>query len=317
MRQRTWLDDEPGLAALLRDGALLFSAGWTRPWLSALVAVAVATISLSATLLFASAHAPRYVLRVVEMDRDPATMPRPPRQLSEYVREAVFTGPVLQRVIEAPGLYSSLARNNPQAALESFREDIDVQSYQNYFVEERGSNGAPRSVRLVVSFRSKDRAQALAVTRDLGKLVVEQERERRRQQAARAVRDMDVVLDRAQRVLSERRGSVVRQRLEIEASPRPSPMRQVELVSLLGSLSVQEDQVEVAEKRKSQLELALAAERRGVGLYFEVVDDGQLPRATVFSVRPLTKRAATLFLLALPLALVGVGAFANRKGEES
>jgi hypothetical protein len=83
----------------------------------------------------------------------------------------------------------------------------------------------------------------------------------------------------------------------------------VELVSLLGSLDTREEQVAAAEKRKSQLELALAAEQRGIGLYFEVVDDGELPVASISSVRPLLRRALTIFLVSLPLVALGVGAF--------
>jgi len=313
MRPRSWLNDEPGLTSLLRESVVLVGAGVRKPWLSLLTALVLASITVCAIVLLRGAYAPRYVMRVVEMDRDPATAPRPRRQLSEYVRAAVFTGPALERVMAEHGLYPGLARKNTQAAIESFREDIEVESYQNYFVEERDPHGAPRSARLAISFKSKDRAQALAVTRELGRLVVDEERKLRRRQAERAVRDADIVLDRARRSLNERRRSVLDRQLEIESVSEPDPMRQVELVSSLGSLDAREKQVEVAEKRKSQLELALAAEQRGVGLYFEVVDDGELPIATVSSTRPLMRSALTIFLVSLPMVALGVGAFTRRE----
>ena len=80
---------------------------------------------LIAALAFAKGdfHAPRFVLRVVEANRDPSSMPRLKGELGEYVRQAVFTSGPLFELIRRHGLYPKLMRQNSRAALDSFRED--------------------------------------------------------------------------------------------------------------------------------------------------------------------------------------------------
>src|SRR5262249_39845636 len=136
-------------------------------------------------------YAPKVVLRVVESDRDPAGMPRLKRELGKYVREAAFTSEPLLALVRRYDLYPGLVRENPHTALESFREDIDVDVYQNYFLEERARGSAPRSARLAVSYHASDPERALAVTRELAALIVEHERAARQREAERAANEAE------------------------------------------------------------------------------------------------------------------------------
>jgi len=84
---------------------------------------------------------------------------------------------------------------------------------------------------------------------------------------------------------------------------------QVELVSLLGSLPALEREVETAERRAANLELGAAWERRGIGLNFEMVDEGALPGRAA-RVRAALWVFGSALLCGLPLVAVTVGAFA-------
>src|SRR5690606_22342653 len=112
----------------------------------------------------------------------------PNRRLREHVRHAVFTSERLLAVMRNHGLYASLLRTNPRAALESFQEDIVIDVYRNYFIEERAPSAPPRSARIAVGYRSPLPLQSVAVARDLGKLVAEHEGNHRHAQALRAAR---------------------------------------------------------------------------------------------------------------------------------
>jgi hypothetical protein len=258
-------------------------------------------------------YAPRFVLRVIEDDRDARNMPRPPAELATYVREAIFTSEPLFELIRRHDLYPSLMRKNPRAALDSFREDIAIDVYKNFFVEQRQPGDLPRSARLSVSYRAKDRPLALAVTRELGAVIEEHELRTRRAQADDASASANETRDLAQRAVQARSEQVLQKQAEIRGTASPDPELQVELVSLFGSLGVLEKRAHVAERRAASLDLGAAFERRGIGLRFEVVEDAELPSARAQR-RLDILLASGAFLLGLPLLTLAVGAFRTERG---
>lgn len=310
MSRQPWLTAELGVAAAARQTIELCRTGFRRPWLiCALVLGGSAALSL-AILFGRRDYAPELVLRVVEAQHPTGNAPPLKRQLAEYVRQAIFTSGPLFELMQRHGLYPGLLRKNPHAALEAFKEDISVEVYQNYFVEHRARGDAPRSARLTVSFHSKDPHLALAVTRDLGKMIVGHELAARRDQAssaaARAARARDTWVAAWQR----RSADIASKRTEIAATTPPDPQLQVELVSLLGSMPALEREVETAERRAANLELGAAWERRGIGLNFEMVDEGALPGRAARARAALWAFGSTL-LCGLPLVALAVGAFSS------
>lgn len=314
MTSRSWIDDEPKASASVRQAAELFVAGVRRP-----VALAISVASLVALVAGAVSfskhwYAPTYVLRVVEPEHDLGATPRPRRQLADYVRQGVFTSAPLLDVIQRHGLYPSLAHKNPRAALDSFREDIDVEVYQNYFVEERSVGSAPRSARLRVSYHNSNPEVAVSVTRDLGELIVEHEISVRQKQASRAAERAQEEVDAARQALAIRRSEVAVKRSELDRVSVVEPQRQVEFVGLLGSLPALELRQDASERREASLALGAALERRGIGMSFAVVDDASLDSgAGARNVQIVLALASLAF--GLPLVTMAVGAFAPKKGR--
>lgn len=309
-----WLTTEPSWPSALRLAVQLCRAGLRRPWLTFLLAGGGAAL-LTAWLLFGSRnYAPRFVVRVIEGEHPSGTAPPLKRQLAEYVRQGIFTSEPLYEVMRKHHLYPSLLRKNARAALEAFKEDISVEVYQNYFIEDRAPGDVPRSARLTVSFHAKDPNLALAVTRDLGALIEKHELASRRDQAlslaASATRARDTWLAAWQR----RSADIVSKRAQIASRVPPDPALQVELVSLLGSLPALEREVDAAERRAASLDLGAARESRGIGLNFEVVDDGSLPGRAARARAAAWAGGATL-LCALPLVAMAVGAFLPNSRE--
>ena len=310
MSRQPWLATEVGVASSLRQAIALCGAGLRRLRLTLPLSLAVVALVLCALVFGRRDYAPTFVLRVVEGDHRSAGMPPLRRQLGEYVRQAIFTSEPLLQVMRRHGLYARLIRTSTQSALESFKEDISVDVYQNYFVEDRAAGGAPRSARLTVSFHAKDPYLALAVTRDLGRLIVEHELAARREQALASATNAEQARDTLVAALQRRAREVFTRQNDIGGTQPPDPRLQVQLVSLLGSLGSLEHQVEAAEKRAATLDLNAAYERRGMGLYFEVVDQGALP-ARAGELAALLLTGVITFALGLPLIAVAVGAFSS------
>jgi hypothetical protein len=314
MTTRSWIDEEPPASTAVRQTVALVRAGLARPVALLVTAVTFATLVVGVSVLRERAYAPAYVLRVVESSGDPGASPSPRRQLRDYVRLAVFTSAPLLDLIRRHHLYPSLAAKNPRAALASFREDIDVDVYQNYFVEQRTASSGPRSARVRVRYHHPDPTVATAVTRDLGNLIVAREKVERRDQAARAEERAKHEVELARRALTRRLAEVAAKRQKLNSSPVVDPQDQVELVGLLGSLPELERQQDEAEAREAALSLGAALERRGIGLSFTVIDDATLSSGVqARNARIILTLASLAF--GLPLVTMAVGAFGPRKGS--
>ncbi len=312
MTMGSWFDEEPRMTTAVGQAGRLLVAGVERK-LAFLVAGALYAAALTGTVLWTKySYAPEYVLRVVEAEGDPTGMPRPRRQLAEYVQKAVFTSDPLLDVMSRHDLYASLARRNPRAALESFREDIDVEVRQNYFVEERPVGAPPRSARLIVRYHNADPAVAVSVTRELGELVVKREQATRKDEAMRAAGLAKEQVDEARHALALRRSAVASMRAELDHESPAAPERRVAFIGLLGSLPALELRQDERERREASLAVAAALEQRGIGMVFEVVDDASLPADSgAKSQRVLVASAA--FVFGLPLLAIAVGTFAPRR----
>jgi hypothetical protein len=313
-KRRTLLDDEPGVVAGIHQMVTLLKRALRRPLVCLAAAAAFAALLVGLLVLKEQRFAPRLVLRAVEMDQDPARAPRPKRHLREYVLGAVFTSGPLYEVMEKRGLYPSLFRKNRRAALESFREDIDVEVYQNYFLEERTEHAAPRSARVAIRYHSSDRELAAQVTRDLAALLVEHEAKIRREQSQKAAEVAGRALEVAQRQLAQRRAALsnAQQRIETSGDPRA----EVEFVGLVGSLPALETRVNDAARVKSAFELGAAFEQKRLGLVFEEVDGGNIPASEGLDRGELALLGVTFFVLGLPLIALGVGSFSKAEGAE-
>lgn len=311
MSRQPWLTSEVGVGAALEQGVQLCRAGLRRPWLTLGLSSSAALLLVCLLLFGRRDYAPVFVFRVVEAERS-AGKDAPPlkRQLAEYVRQAVFTSEPLFALMRRHGLYPSLMRRNERGALEAFREDITVDVYQNYFVEDRARGQGPRSARLSVSFHAKDPHLALAVTRDLGALIERHEHVTRSEQAFAAAAGAERARDAWVAAWQRRSADIALKQNELGRTASADPRLQVELIGLLGSLGALQREVEVAERRAASLNLSAAWERRGIALNFEIVDGGTLPgRAARLKAAAWT--GAVTLLCGLPLIAMAVGAFGS------
>ncbi len=308
-----WVDEEPGIKVWLAQTARLLRRGLRRPIWTVSIAVLTAAITTGVKALKEYKFGPRYTLRVVEGDRDPSDSPQTKRLLRQHVEGAIFSNGRLNEVMERHNLYPGLRRNNPRAALDSFREDISVDVYRNYFLEAPSPHRPPRSARIAVRYYSSDRDLALAVTRDLGSLIADHEARTRKRLAEAALARVSNALQRAQD-----KHLAIRQRLaEVtnELARTGDAKLVVEQTHLLRSLEGTLMLVEGYERRKASFSVGTALETHQLGVSFEVIDPGAIPNAAGLHPRDLIQLSLTVFVLMLPLAMLAAGAFDTRLRE--
>jgi hypothetical protein len=314
MQARSWLDDEASISDGFRQAGRLFIGGLRRPILTLGLTLAVAALVGALLLVPRHGYAPKLLLRVIEADRDPTSMPQPRRKLREYVRQALLTSDRLVPLIERYRLYPSLARRNMRAALDSFREDIDVDVYQNYFVEERAVGSEPRSARVAVSYRAKDPETAVAVTRELGSVIIERERAMRTAESDRAEGMAALELAGLRAAIADKSMAIAKMQAAMQAETDPAPTRQVELVGLLGSLTALERRETEVSRREATLSLGAALERHGIGLSFEIADDAGLPSGAHHRDLAFFGVGASV-VFGLPLIAMAVGSLGAKRGK--
>lgn len=309
----SWADQEPNFWAGVHETVRLFARALRRPLLVFGLSLGLAGMMAGYVLVKKFMHAPRFVIRAVETDYNVATAPRPKRKLRDHVHGAVFTHTRLLEIIKRHGLYPSLTRKNPRAAVESFREDIEVEVYRNYFVVERSAHEPPRSARISIRYRAEDPKQALAVTRDLGQLVIESENSagRSRVEATRGIAASEA--QKAQEdVLGLRQQLAATTRRWSSAAGEEQARSAVAMMELNAQLQNAVRRAEEAERRKVQVDLSAALEQQNIGIRFEVVDDGAVADNTARRHALAWVYALTTFLFGWPLVALAVGAFDSK-----
>jgi hypothetical protein len=252
--------------------------------------------------------------RVTEGDLDPATAPRPKRALRSYIADAVFTNARLIEVIREHKLASQSAlENDPLLALDNIRDDIGLEVFRNYFLEEREHTRAARSARVVIRYQARDPYLALEVVRHLARLVVEHEAAAREERAQAALAAAREISDEAREDLLRRRQALVMREAALpHAKSEQAARLRIEIEGLQKGAKLAEERAKVAEQEKAAQELRAELEQRQMGLRFELVDPGQ--EARVDRARGL--KLASYFMEMLVVALLGatlaVGAFDTR-----
>jgi hypothetical protein len=286
-----------------------------RPLTLIVVALLLAVSAGSFAYVKKLVYSPKFVLRAVETDNNVVTAPRPKRKLRDYVQDAVFTHTRLLDLIKRHGLYPSLTRKNPRAAVESFREDIEVEVYRNYFVEERTVHEPPRSARIAIRYKSEDSRKALAVTRDLGRMIIDNETSAGKGRAAAARSVAAAEVEKASADLIELRQAIAaatRRWAGGGTGAEDEAHATIAMVQLNAQLVAVQRRMDEAERRKAQVDLSAALEQQDMGLRFEVVDDGAVVDAPFQRRSRAMVMALLTFFFGLPFVAVALGAFDAR-----
>jgi hypothetical protein len=310
---KTWEQAEPDARSAWLELQRLKRRAIARPIKPALLALLATLALVGLRARTQRVFSSKVVFRVTESDLDAATAPRPAKALREYVYDVCFSNTRLIELMSTHGLYTGQLKRDPLLAAETMRDDIEVDVWRNYFVDDRTSLDAGRSARLAIAYSSKDPAQALVVAQELGKLIVEVESRARIQMAADAA-------ERAARESAMAREQLTRHQTRIvaveyslrRALPPHDALLRMELDALKKNLGPLERKAKEQQAAATDLKLRASMEKANLGLAFEIVDPGTVARPGLSRPRELILFGVLGFLVFLPLAGMYAAAYDKR-----
>jgi hypothetical protein len=310
-----WIRREPGMRDVRKELYRLGKRAVRRP----IATLSIAIVLTTAVVAVRARKQPRYeatlVLAITEGGEDitKKDAPRPPAQLKAYMSDVALSSARLTKVIEEQHLYPSLFRRDPKKAVESMREDLDVQVYNNYFLLERAPDDPPRSARIALSYAAGSQHVAQTVVHALGQLVVEEEATSRQEATARAARAAADGVEAARNELYDRRASMSRMELSlVHASPDDATTLRVQLAEEDNSMRAAQTRLDEATREENELELRARLEARDLGLRFQVAEEELEVTGLPLGKKKLALLILAVFTFALPLAAMFVGAFDAR-----
>lgn len=307
-----WIEEEPGLREALVELRRLLSRA-RRRWGWTLLALSLALSLVVVRRVRKKPFYPaRVVLRMSEGDGDVAAIPRTSTKLQEYVSSAVFTDGKLLDLMKRRGIEESLFAKNPRMALSKFRDEIEVVSFRNHFVEDRAPGDPPRSARVAIRYRDVDPERAVAVVHELAGILRDHETKRR-------IEDAREVKELAQRAVDHAAADLdgANRRMAILTLLSRSPdlataaQAYTELDSLQRALPNELLKLDEAEAFQKQVELRVGLEERAMGLRFDVADATPPHERRVLWVDVVLNVAGTL-VFGTPFLMLLVGAFDRR-----
>jgi hypothetical protein len=310
---KSWIEEEPGALGAWNELQRLKRRALARPFRAVALALVMTAAVVGMRAKKVRTFTSRVVFRVTEGDLDASTAPRPAKALRQYVLDVAFSNHHLLDVIKAHGLYAREMKRDPSFAIEAMRDDIEVEVWRNYFMEQRQTDDAGRSARIGISYQSKNADEAYVVVQHLGRLVAEEEEAARVAMADEAVRQSALSVEQARAAVARVRGDLIVKELALrQAKPPVDALLRIELFNLKQSVEPLEARLRDLVAKNNALQLRAGLEKNKLGLRFELVDPGRVARGGISKPRELAFIGTIAFLILLPLAGMAAGAFDSR-----
>jgi len=315
-----WMEAERDRLGVVRELQRLERRAKARPFGFILWALLLAGAVIGMRARKAPLFKARVIMRATEGALNQESSPLPRRELRNYINALAFTRANLLQIINDLGLYPRRKKRGDDWAIKQLRANLYVDVYTNYFANERGYATSQRSARIGVVFRDPDPDRAVRVARRLAELVAESESARRREQTTDAIAEAQRATDRARKALLARQTEVTQAIVDRNEARRThdegrAAQLTAELDRLQHQLKAESDRVTRAETALGSLQLRMAAERKQMGLSFEIVDERLPEKRTGKAWVLLTALGVVSFLVLLPLCAIGVAAFDSRVHE--
>lgn len=301
-----WDDQEPGMRDVVREvGRAMARAR------SLVGRILLVTLVLAAGITANRARKPRtYVgrvtLLVTESTLDERSRMRVPRHLRSFVMLTMLSRRRLAEVVEENKLWTTLG-TDMATRITKLREGIEVDVEGNYFLWEREPGGPPRTARVVIEFSAPVESVAAAVSRDLGRVVMDEMTFQRGEMLAEAARDSEAAAKELREILDAKHTALAR----AQVLALTDASYQLRVTALAGEIDQLNGRLEQVDHLRTEVGMLSLAENTGAGLYVRPVLEqvrgrgGSTPGslATTFGI---------LSALLLPLVALFLGVFDRR-----
>lgn len=311
MSGEPWISAEPRLADVVRTVLARALRRRRRVLGAALLLTAALTVQRAL-------QDPRYeatlYFRLAEGDvTDPSQTPPPPRDIRQYITSVALSRQQLETIMRKYRVSTEWLANDRIAAIDDFRDDIDIGVSRNYFLYDRADDDAPRSAQVTVSLAGSDPADTAAMLHEIGDAILRDQAAQRRGGLADAREFMNAQLAQARARTKSLQETIDRLSRDAAAA---SPSEAIGIRAHVSRLEAETrgviDQALALEVRAADVEFAGAAEDERLGLAFELFDESLATFAPRLTPSELALRAAIVFAVALLIAACAVGAFDDR-----
>jgi hypothetical protein len=310
-RPPDWTDAEPSFSDVVREVSRLKRRAMAQRWLTLLITITVTALLVVREVRKPKTYPATIVLAVTEKVIDENVIPETNSSFRDYLANAIFTDARLTELMAKFKIRSqAFLEAQPQLALESFREDLEIEVYRNTFLEYEAGGHEDREARIRLVYYFRDPKIALDVVRALGQMVILHEIESRQAQVEIARIHNEVAVEQAQAEVATLERTIAEKQYLMDRSPTPAVLR-YELFNLNKSLKSAISQLDTTRKEGQGLELVGSLEEQSGGLQFDVADWGRADDPMPVG-RLAIILSFVLFFALLPLVGIGVGALDPR-----
>ncbi len=306
-----WVRDEPRWGEV---GLRVVSRGRRQPFLVLAAALLTTGLYVTHRALKPATYEASLYFRLAEGElTDPRDAPRPPKALREYITNVALSRERLEQIMKKYNRSTPYLARNRIAAIDDFREDIEIDIARNYFIYERQPNEPPRSAQVTISFWGSDAEKTRTLLHDIGQVILRQQNDYRREHLAHTRQLLG-----AQLTLARERARALQEHIDrlwvdvAGAEDRGAIATRSQIAALTAELQGAMERVFALERRVGDIEFSAAAESGQLGLSFELFDEKVVTHARRLTPLQLAARGAVVFAMALLLIVPIVGAFDDR-----
>jgi hypothetical protein len=292
----------------------VLSRALRRPVRVLVIALLATGALVGARALKAPSYEATLYFRLAEGDlTDPNNSPQPPHAIREHLTGVVLSRTRVEEIMRkyqwSPG---RLARDR-MAAVDEFRDAVEIDVSRNYFLYDRSPGDPPRSAQVTISVSGRDAEKTRSVAHEIGQAILAEQRGQRSVHLAQASGLLRARLELANARIKSLRETIDRLWLE---TARAGAHESVGLRAQVATLEVQRKfaikQAVALERRAAAVSFTAAAENEKLGLNFELLDERLVTQAPHLTPFQLTGRAALTLTIALILSAAVIGAFDDR-----
>jgi hypothetical protein len=250
-------------------------------------------------------------MRAFEESFDADTAPPTSGQLEQYITEVSLSRHALLAIIDEFGLYPRQLKVDPNLAVETMREAIELDVVENYFTPSGTGEDPARSARIAVSYSGSDPELALRVVRSLGRVIENKQQAERQASAVSAARSVSggVELLRLELLRLQRREAQLRSGQQVNEDLMAAG---VESQRIRASILRIDGDMSIYEAKANLFHLRSDFEEQARGLRFQLVDPGQVAEVSLTDNQRVALYACCVFLFLLPLVGLAIGSFDSR-----
>jgi hypothetical protein len=308
--QDPWLAEE-GRMVLVARRAL--ARALRRPALT----IGLALVLSAGFVVQRARQAPSYTatlyFRLAEGDLDTGNAPRPLRDIREYIVNVALSRTRAEEMMKKYGISTARLQHDRIAAIDDFRDDIQVEVSRNYFIFDRQPDEPARSAQVTVSFAADDPARARAMVHEVGDAILGEQAARR---GGRLTQARDLVASELE--ATRKRVKLLQETIDRRwaaaavADAHTGIAIRAEIAALQAETQGAIARLLVLERRSADVAFSSAAERHSLGLSFDLFDEAVVASAPRLGTFQLARLMAVMFVLTLLLIAPVIGAFDDR-----